>query len=79
MEVLGATLLALAGALHLPPVIGVLGVGSIERLYGVTIGEPAMAILMRHRAILFGLLGTLLIVAAWVETGAECPSQGDKR
>ncbi len=67
MEILGALLLALAGLLHLPPVAGVLGSRSIERLYGVTITEPSMAVLLRHRALLFGLLGALLIAAAWID------------
>ena len=68
MEELGATLLAVAGLLHLPPVAGVLGSRTIERLYGVTVDQPSIAILLRHRSVLFGLIGALLIAAVWSDS-----------
>jgi nicotinamide riboside transporter PnuC len=34
-------------------------------LYGILINEPNLEILMRHRAVLFGLLGVFLLVAAF--------------
>ncbi|MFP5357992.1 MAG: phosphopantetheine adenylyltransferase, partial [Gammaproteobacteria bacterium] len=33
--------------------------------YGLPFSEPNLAILMRHRAVLFGLLGLFLVVAAF--------------
>ncbi|PNE01598.1 hypothetical protein A15D_02809 [Alcanivorax sp. MD8A] len=65
MEKVVTGLLVLVGIIHLLPVSGVLGVKRLAALYGVSLGEPNLEILMRHRAILFGLLGLLLIYAAF--------------
>lgn len=56
--------LALAGIIHLLPITGVLGGGRLTRLYGVAVDDPNLRILLQHRAVLFGLLGALLIAAA---------------
>ena len=56
--------LLLVGLLHLLPVAGALGAEQLEQLYGLPLGEPNLLILLRHRAVLFGLLGLLLVVAA---------------
>lgn len=56
-------LLALAALVHLLPVIGVLGAASLERLYGVAITDPNLLVLMRHRAVLFAIVGGVLIAA----------------
>ncbi len=66
-EVVVTVLLLVAAAIHLPPVLGVLGVAGMERAYGTAISGPDLAILMRHRAVLFGLLGGLLVGAAFEE------------
>ncbi|MDP3518141.1 MAG: phosphopantetheine adenylyltransferase [Pseudohongiella sp.] len=34
-------------------------------MYGILINEPNLEILMRHRAVLFGLLGVFLLYAAF--------------
>lgn len=58
-------LLVLVGIIHLLPVTGVLGVEQLAALYGTTLAEPNIEILMRHRAVLFGILGLFLIYAAF--------------
>jgi hypothetical protein len=58
-------LLVLVGIIHLLPVSGVLGVERLAALYGVSLAEPNLEILMRHRAVLFGLLGLFLVCAAF--------------
>lgn len=65
MEKVAAGLLVLVGVIHLLPVFGVLGVERLSALYGISLGEPNIQILMRHRAILFGLLGLFLIYAGF--------------
>lgn len=65
MEKVITGLLVLVGIIHLLPVSGVLGVERLAALYGISLGEPNIEILMRHRAILFGLLGLFLVYAAF--------------
>jgi hypothetical protein len=46
------------------PLLGAFGEKHLSGLYGISLGDPNLAILMRHRAVLFGLLGAFLFVAA---------------
>ena len=57
--------LILVGIIHLLPVVGVLSAERLSALYGLQISEPNLLILMRHRAVLFALLGVFLIVASF--------------
>ena len=58
-------MLLIVAAIHLIPATGVLGVPRLNALYGVEIAGSELAILMRHRAVLFGLLGFLFAYAAF--------------
>ena len=58
--------LLLVAVIHLLPVMGVLGVERLRSLYGVAVDDPNLALLMRHRAVLFGIVGVMLIAAAFV-------------
>jgi hypothetical protein len=60
-----AGMLLVVGAIHLLPLSGALGVERLASLYGVIVGEPNLALLMRHRAVLFGLLGAFMIWSAF--------------
>lgn len=66
MEKLVSALLIVVGVIHLLPVMGVLGAGRLATLYGIDVDEPNLEILMRHRAVLFGVLGAFLVYAAFV-------------
>ena len=63
--VVTASLLIVA-VIHLLPVSGVLGAKKLEALYGIPVAEKNLEILMRHRAVLFGLIGSFFAVAAFV-------------
>lgn len=58
-------MLIVVGLIHLMPIPGVLGGQRLAALYGLRFDEPNLNILMRHRAVLFGMLGLLLIYAAF--------------
>lgn len=61
-----AAALFIAGVIHLLPLAGVLGMERLAAMYGIASGGPDIEILMRHRAVLFGLLGAFLIGAALI-------------
>ncbi len=61
-----ALVLLAVGALHLVPALGALGAERIARLYGTATGDPALVLLLRHRALLFGVLGAFCCAAAFV-------------
>ncbi|MCJ0763970.1 phosphopantetheine adenylyltransferase [Variovorax terrae] len=61
---IAATLL-LTGIIHLLPLSGVAGPERLSALYGIPVAEPNLEILLRHRAVLFGLLGAFLVYAAF--------------
>ncbi len=66
MDKIVAGCLILVGIIHLLPVSGLVGAERLSLLYGVSISEPNLEILMRHRAVLFMLLGMLLIASAFL-------------
>lgn len=65
MRYLISGLLIITGVIHLLPLSGVLGAEKLSSLYGGSFADPNLAILMRHRAVLFGLLGVYLVCAAF--------------
>lgn len=66
-RVIGA-MFVIAGIIHLLPIAGAVGSERLAKLYGRSFAEPNLAVLMRHRAILFGLLGAFLVYAAFRPT-----------
>ena len=65
MKPLVAIALIIVGAIHLVPIVGVFGADRIATLYGIAMDGPDLEILMRHRAMLFGLLGVFLVYAVF--------------
>lgn len=58
---------AVAGLIHLLPLVGLLGRSTLERGYGVDLGQGNdLTILMQHRALLFGLLAAACWAAVFV-------------
>lgn len=65
MRYLSSVTLVVVGVIHLLPLSGVLGAAQLQSLYGLTFDDPNALILMRHRAVLFGLIGLFLVYAAF--------------
>jgi len=65
MKLVVSASLMFAAVIHLLPLSGVLGVRRLASLYGIEVGEPNLSVLMRHRAVLFGLLGLFVFHAAF--------------
>ena len=61
MKYVTSGMLAIVALIHVLPVIGVLGRDRLQHLYGVDISDPDLLLLMRHRAVLFGMLGCFLL------------------
>lgn len=65
MKTLCSLLLLGIGLLNLVPVIGVLSAEQITSLYGISVQSADLEILMRHRAVMLGLIGGFLLLAAF--------------
>lgn len=65
MKLAVSLLLAVVAAIHLLPVAGVVDAAALTRLYGVAVDDPNLAILLRHRAVLFAIVGGVLLYAAF--------------
>jgi hypothetical protein len=57
--------LIVVGLINFAPVIGVISAQKLESAYSVTLAGNDLAILMRHRALLFGILGAFILYSAY--------------
>ncbi|MEP0706723.1 hypothetical protein [Parvibaculum sp.] len=55
----------LVGLLNAYPAIGMLGAKQLRGLYGIPMTDANLLTLMQHRAVMLGLIGVFLIVAAF--------------
>ena len=53
----------IAAFINLAPIVGVISTERINSLYGIAVVDSDLSLLMRHRAILFGIVGTMLLIA----------------
>ncbi|PKQ03583.1 MAG: phosphopantetheine adenylyltransferase [Alphaproteobacteria bacterium HGW-Alphaproteobacteria-11] len=60
-----AVIFVLVGLLNAFPAVGLLGAKQLRSLYGLDFSEPNLLTLMQHRAVMLGLIGIFLIVAAF--------------
>jgi nicotinamide riboside transporter PnuC len=65
MQKIISAMLIVVGVIHILPLTGVLGAQQLSNLYGLAFTEPNLVILMRHRAVLFGILGVFCCYAAF--------------
>ena len=66
MKYISIIALFVSALIHLLPVSGVTGAGALRRLYAIEVVDANTSILLRHRALLFGLLGVVMLVAIGV-------------
>jgi len=66
MQIIIAIALLCASLIHLLPIVGVAGAAKLQTLYGVSVSDPNLELLLRHRAILFALLGGFLAAAVFM-------------
>ena len=57
--------LLITGIIHLLPAVGVFGADRLQVLYGMSVEDESLVLLMRHRAVLFALLGAFFVYAAF--------------
>ncbi|MDO8422645.1 MAG: hypothetical protein Q7S99_10845 [Parvibaculum sp.] len=66
MNIAIASILLLVGFLNFYPLIGLQGSARLAALYGLPVDGADLTILMRHRALMFGLVGGFIMSAAFV-------------
>lgn len=57
--------LLLVALIHALPLVGVVSAAKVSSLYSISVQDSNLEILMRHRAVLFGLLAGFLAYAAF--------------
>ena len=65
MNELYLVLLFVVGVINFLPVIGVLSLSKINQSYGLEVNDANTQILLRHRAVLFGLIGGFIILSVF--------------
>lgn len=65
MQKLIACCLIVVAVIHLLPLPGVLGAERLSMLYGITLDDRNLTILMRHRAVLLGTFGLFWLYSAF--------------
>ena len=68
LELTVSVVLVLVGLINFAPVVGMVSSSAIARAYGMD--EPAgdLAVLLRHRAVLFGIVGGFIVLSAFMPT-----------
>lgn len=58
-------LLLIVGLINFVPIIGVISAEQLTKLYGITLSDKNLIILLQHRALLFGIIGAFVMYAAF--------------
>ncbi len=64
MRSISTILFLVAAIIKLVPVVGAFSTAGLEAAYGITLDDPNLRILMHHRALLFAVVGGVLVGAA---------------
>ncbi len=65
MKHLWTVLVLVAAAINLAPVLGAVSDGRMSAFYGIDLTDANIRVLMRHRAVLFGIVGGLLLASVF--------------
>lgn len=57
--------LVVVGLINIVPVMGVISAQKVESAYSITLAGNDLEILLRHRALLFGILGAYILYSAF--------------
>ena len=60
--------LVIVGVINFLPVFGLFGASKLQTAYGIALVSDELLILMRHRALLFGIIGGFILYAAFVRS-----------
>ncbi len=65
LSLISTGLFIVVAVVNILPVMGVLGGAQLQSLYGVAINDSNLTLLMQHRAVLFFIIGGVLLYAAF--------------
>ena len=65
MKIFETIALLLVGLINFLPLLGILGVKHLKKLYGLDLEDTSIVLLMRHRAVLFGIIGGFIIYSVF--------------
>jgi len=61
MKTFETFILLTIGLINFLPLLGILGVKQLKKLYGIDLEDENIVLLMRHRAVLFGIIGGFIV------------------
>jgi hypothetical protein len=59
--------LIIVGIINFVPVVGAISTNNLENAYSISLASNDLIILMRHRALLFGVLGSFILYSVFVK------------
>jgi hypothetical protein len=65
MPVFISILMVGVGLINFVPLVGLFSVDQMQASYAITVTDPNLEILLRHRAVLFGIVGGYILIAAF--------------
>ena len=65
MKILATIFFLIPGVINFAPVVGALSAKQLTRLYQIDNLSQDLELLLRHRAFLFGIIGTFIIISAF--------------
>ena len=65
MELIFRFCLLLSGIINFIPIVGAFLPNKMKQSYGIEFSDPNLELLLRHRAVLFGIIGGIMICSAF--------------